>query len=264
MAKVKEVQKKQADQNVITLKVDVTKRRFLDDFNLQILSWKNNEDDANEVISIDWGNGTKPKKVYFKETKKVDYANELISKPQKIKYDFDTNENTITLTGNVKYLRCAGMGVQSLDVRRCPSLVYLYCNDNNLTELDISGCPALKLLDLNSNKITEINFSQNVNLEDLRSGNNLLTTIDVSQNEALTYLNCCMNKLTALDVSKNVLLKSLNCNINQFTTLDVSQNPKLIFLDCSNNNLTTLDVSGIIRLGQMNYDEDKVTIVGKN
>ena len=107
--------------------------------------------------------------------------------------------------------------------------------------LDVSGCTALESLDCSSE---------------------FLSSLDVSGCSALTELNCGYNELTSLDVSECNALIDLDCRGNQLSSLDVSGCSALESLYCNDNQLSSLDVTNCKSLRYLNYDEDKVTVIG--
>ena len=197
------------------------------------------------IMTIDWGDGTKPETHKLKPFDES-YLNKkfIITK----KYAAEA-KRTITITGkSIIYFDCRKNKLTELDVSKAPSLIILDCRINQLTALDVSANTALESLGCVSNKLTALNVSQNTELITLFCFQNRLTALDVSQNTALEQLWCFNNPLTQLDISGNTALTQLGCWQNQLTELDVSRNTALKVLLCYDNQLTALDVSQNIAL----------------
>jgi len=159
-----------------------------------------------EIITIDWGDGSKEEfksfgiiyedengkeKIYYTIGNDEDYED-------KIRHVYpDDKLYTITIKGKIKEFS-AEYGLNSLDVSKCPALTWLNCESNNLTSLD------------------------------------------VSKNTALTYLICSSNNLTSLDVSKNTALTCLECSGNNLTSAALNQ----IFRDLPQVTSGTIYMSG--------------------
>ena len=164
---------------------------------------------------------------------------------------YTIKSRTITILGDVTYLKCYPEGLISLDVSGCPTLTQLYCSYNQLTSLDVSKNTRLWKLDCSLNQLTSLDVSKNTALEELSCSSNQLTSLDVSKNTALEELSCSSNQLTSLDVSKNTALTSLSCSDNQLTSLDVSKNSFLKTLEFYRNQLTSLNASGCSYLTEL-------------
>ena len=172
---------------------------------------------------------------------------------------YTLTSQTITIRGDVTYLKCYQEKLTSLDASGCTTLTKLFCHENQLTSLDVSGCTALTLLECWQNQLTSLDVSKNTALTELNCRGNKLTSLDVSKNSTLTELNCGGNKLTSLDVSKNVALTKLRCSNNQLTHLDVSKNTALTNLTCYDNQLTHLDVSKNTALTGLSCGRNQLT-----
>ena len=123
---------------------------------------------------------------------------------------------------NLKNLRCAGIGLRTLDVSSLSNLVSLTCSGNWLTSLDV--------------------FS-NLQLEELKCSDNDLTSLNMPYSNTLKTLHCYANELTELEPFRLSNLQDLRCDQNHLTTLDLTANQNLVKLNCSNNHLTSLDLS---------------------
>ncbi|WP_462136540.1 InlB B-repeat-containing protein [Porphyromonas uenonis] len=172
---------------------------------------------------------------------------------------YTLTSQTITIRGDVTYLKCYQEKLTRLDVSGCTSLTKLYCQQNQLTSLNVSGCTSLTKLYCQQNQLTSLDVSKNTTLTELNCGVNQLTSLDVSKNTALTKLDCSSNQLTSLDVSKNSTLTELDCSSNQLTHLDVSKNSTLTELICGGNQLTHLDVSKNTALTKLNCYNNQLT-----
>ena len=172
---------------------------------------------------------------------------------------YTLTSQTITIRGDVTYLKCYQEKLTSLDVSGCTALTSLDCRDNQLTSLDVSKNTALTELNCGINKLTSLDLSKNSALTSLDCSWNQLTSLDLSKNTALNKIACYSNQLISLDVSKNTALIDLSCSNNQLTSLDVSKNTALTKLWCSNNQLTSLDVSKNTALIELYCDKNQLT-----
>ena len=235
MAKVKD----SGPKNIIKIEGEIS------DIEISIGSSKDNETDAIPKITVDWGEGIKPKTLVYKDGQwHIKGA----------KYDWGKyGARVITIEGNVKIYDCRENRMQVLDLSQCSTLTELNCfGCSKITSLDVSKQIALEKLICTRNQLSTLDVSANTTLKELQCSLNQLTKLDVSANTALTDLECSNNQLPTLDVSKNVALKLLFCGDNKLSTLDVSANVELNRLECSNNKLTKLDLSAnknIVNLG---------------
>ena len=187
---------------------------------------------------------------------------------------------TITITGNVTYLKCDRNELKTLNVSNNTLLTILSCCSNALTSLDVSKNTQLLSLTCYSNKLAVLDVSKNTRLTSLDCGANPLKAFDISKNTELvslycdalnlTSLNltnnkklrvlyCYNNKLTALSLSGLTSLASLNCSSNQLTALSLSGLTSLVSLNCYNNKLTALSLSGLTSLASLNCSTNQLT-----
>jgi hypothetical protein len=144
------------------------------------------------------------------------------------------NENAeITDLTGIEYftsctrLRCANIGLESLDVSKMPQLITLTCMGNPLGSLDLSKNTNLSILNCSDLELTSLDLSHNTALTELICKNNSLTDIDTSALTELKILSCPHNEITSLDLSNNTALTQLNCSGNHLTELDLSNNTLL-------------------------------------
>lgn len=246
----------------------------------QEMSFVVNTESPTDVISIDWGTGTR-----------TSYTNVgTFSQPSLYisgnRIDGTAAGSKVTIYGNIRALNFEGFGdaaeyfglwdnhIEAIDLTNCPDLLWLSLYWNPITELDLSPCPdllvlntsytALKTLDLSHNPdllalqaysdgwgdeeegiamLKSLDVTNMPYLQYLQAKNNELTSIDLSHNPYLYYLDLGGNDLTSIDLSQNTLLEELNLSRNKLTTVDLSHNTELIDLSLESNSLTAVDLS---------------------
>ena len=169
-------------------------------------------------------------------------------------YDLDENAKIENLKGieyftNLKTLRCGGIGLTSLDVKKLTLLTWLDCMGNELEELDVSKNTDLRTLNCQSNELTALNVTANTQLTTLSCSINPLTTLDVTHNAALETLQCHQNQLTSLNLSQNTALKSLHCSNNHIKELDLSSNTLLENVTSNRIGDQTIDATATVSDG---------------
>ena len=99
----------------------------------------------------------------------------------------------------IRNIRCAGCGLEEINLHGCLELDTLSCSKNRLTTLDVSSCSELHSLNCSENKLTSL-------------------TLGFSHRR-LTYLSCNRNEIKELDVSNYRELTELSCSYNNITEL---------------------------------------------
>jgi Leucine-rich repeat (LRR) protein len=156
----------------------------------------------------------------------------FISVPGMLEDTCGENSKITDLTG-IEYftscirLRCAGIGLESIDVSKMPQLVELTCMGNPLGTIDVSKNKNLKIFKCSNTDLSDIDLSNNTALTELDCYNNTLTQLDVSMLTNLTILRCEYNELSSIDLSKNTALTTLNCSNNHLKELDLANNTAL-------------------------------------
>ena len=81
--------------------------------------------------------------------------------------------------GEITFFRAENVGIQRLDVSRCPTLLFLRCDGNFLKNLNVSGCPNLETLICDNNQLVSLDVSGLSSLDDLQfeGGDNFISTI---------------------------------------------------------------------------------------
>ena len=163
-------------------------------------------------------------------------------------YDLDDEAEIESIKGieyftNLRTLRCGGIGLTSLDVKKLTNLTWLDCMGNEITELDVSKNTALRTLNCQSNELTSLNVAPLTNLVTLSCNINHLTSLNVSSNTNLESLSVHQNELTALNVSNNTALTSLHCSNNHLQELDLSANTQL--QNVTSNRIGNQTISGV-------------------
>ena len=98
-----------------------------------------------DVVSIDWGDGTKKEVPGLINTNYYAMYSHLYS---------DSIEYKITLTGNIVALICFIGNVTSLNLSKNPHLRSLICSDKQLTSLDVSNNLVLTYIDCRNNQLS--------------------------------------------------------------------------------------------------------------
>lgn len=137
----------------------------------------------------------------------------------------------LTCLRKLRFLRCSGNGLSTIDVSWMTDLEELRVSANRLTELDITRNPALLFLECGGNALRYLDLSQNRHLEILFSGSNQISEINLSHVPALLSLECTDNEITTLDLSAVPHLLHLSCEGNKIERLDVRPCKKLELLD---------------------------------
>jgi len=127
----------------------------------------------------------------------------------------------LSLSPNLKEIRCDFCQLNALDLSRVPKLKRLSCLDNLLTELDLSQVPLLTELSCGHNQIMQLDLSHVPCLETLRCDNNQISEIDLSNAPRIKKLICGENKIAYLDLSHVPKLMALECRDSQIKELDI-------------------------------------------
>lgn len=157
---------------------------------------------------------------------------------------YTLTEQTVTIRGDVTFLRANSQDLSAISLTGCTHLTELYCLGNNLTELDLSHCPKLQTLWCNNNKLTSLDLSHSPELVGVWCYNNALTEINLSNSRALELLHCYWNKLERLDLSHCLKLQKLECYQNNIQALDLSACGEIESIQCNHNKLTRLTFKG--------------------
>ncbi|HAR84296.1 MAG TPA: hypothetical protein DCR69_01060 [Clostridium sp.] len=193
-----------------------------------------------------------------------------------------TSKNISSLKGieyftNLKYVRCGGNKLQTLDLSKNLLLKTLDCSNNQLISLDLSknksiselncsknklnslnivGCSKLRYLNCDSNNLTYLDLSKHTGLHQIHCGNNQLSKLYV--NSGVVYLFCNNNKLSELDLSKCTRLFNISCANNQLNSIDLSNKPELREVNCQFNNLSNLNLSSSSQLEMLWCNNNKL------
>ncbi len=175
---------------------------------------------------------------------KGDITIEGVQEPPKIggfpSVEYTLTSQTLTIRGDITFLRCNSMGIQTLSLTNCPELTELYCLGNGLTSIDLAHCPKLHTLWCNNNKLTALDLSKAPALRVVQCYNNTISNLNLSYNPSLELLSCYSNNLETLDLNKCPKLQKLECNQNEIARLDLSSCEELESVLCNNNKLNTL------------------------
>lgn len=179
----------------------------------------------------------------------------------------DLSENTKLMDLNLRYhnldelnlennralrsLDCTYNKLTSIDLSRANNLLDVNLSANELSSIDVTKCPYLSALYVDNNFISTINLSNNRNLQYLDVGNNMLTELDLSNNVSLSSLACWGNEITSLDLSNNAELLYINAERNQLEDIDISNCANIMSIHLGDNNLSSIDVSNIVSLGYL-------------
>lgn len=153
---------------------------------------------------------------------------------------YTLTQQTVTICGDVTFLRANSVKLTSIILDKCDKLTELYCLGNELTALDLAGCPNLQTLWCNNNKLTSLDVSKSPKLEGLWCYNNLITDLNLSNSHNLSMLQCYWNSLETLDLSKCTKLQHLECHHNKLSILDLSSCVEIEKILCDNNQLTSI------------------------
>lgn len=153
---------------------------------------------------------------------------------------YTLTQQTVTIRGDVTFLRANSVKLTSMTLSKCDKLTELYCLGNELTVLDLTDCPNLQTLWCNNNRLTSLDVSKSPKLEGLWCYNNLITDLNLSNSYNLSMLQCYWNSLETLDLSKCTKLQHLECHHNKLSTLNLSSCSELENILCDNNELTSL------------------------
>lgn len=118
-------------------------------------------------VIIDWGDGRV-------DTTKVETTSpENGPSKQRRHFQDGKNEHTVTILGQISYLKVNGQKLKSVDLTQASDLKELsITSESNLTALDLSACPALKKLTCSSNGLTSLRLPKGLSTLDC-SGNAL-------------------------------------------------------------------------------------------
>lgn len=153
---------------------------------------------------------------------------------------YTLTQQTVTICGDVTFLRANSVKLTSIILDKCDKLTELYCLGNELTALDLAGCPNLQTLWCNNNKLTSLDVSKSPKLEGLWCYNNLITDLNLSNSHNLSMLQCYWNSLETLDLSRCTKLQHLECHHNKLSILDLSSCVEIEKILCDNNQLTSI------------------------
>lgn len=153
---------------------------------------------------------------------------------------YTLTQQTVTICGDVTFLRANSVKLTSIILDKCDKLTELYCLGNELTALDLAGSPNLQTLWCNNNKLTSLDVSKSPKLEGLWCYNNLITDLNLSNSHNLSMLQCYWNSLETLDLSKCTKLQHLECHHNKLSILDLSSCVEIEKILCDNNQLTSI------------------------
>ena len=113
-------------------------------------------------------------------------------------------QSTVTIKGDITYIRFYDPKLTALDVSKNPVLESLVCDNNQLTSLDVSKNTALKSLSCEANNMTSIDINHNAKLSVFSCAYNKISSLDISKNPELQFLDCRCNKIKAEEMSKIV------------------------------------------------------------
>lgn len=194
--------------------------------------------------------------------------------------EYTLENNTLVITGPVKYLAvfknkvtelsfqnasyldridCEENELEKLDLSTAPNLTMLFCHKNKLKELDLSPSSMLTWVNCSENKIAKINLQGLASLKNFVCSNNPLGSIDLSTASRLSSLECANCNFSTLDLSKNSALKGVNCSYNQLTSLNLDGCASLQSLSCENNRLETIDILSLPSLTFLRAYKNQLT-----
>lgn len=142
----------------------------------------------------------------------------------------------------VKYFRCIGIQISSLDISRAePNLTQLELANNNLNSLDLSKNPSLIQFNCLNNKLSSLNIESCPNLAYFYCDNNPLTEITCSLEQEMNNFSvsdCLLSELNPYSVPGSVV--NLIMKNNRIFSFDMADLPaglgnKLRYLDLSDN-----------------------------
>lgn len=170
----------------------------------------------------------------------IDGVEEALQMGQFPSRRYTLTQQTVTICGDVTFLRANSVKLTSIILDKCDKLTELYCLGNELTALDLAGCPNLQTLWCNNNKLTSLDVSKSPKLEGLWCYNNLITDLNLSNSHNLSILQCYWNSLETLDLSKCTKLQHLECHHSKLSILDLSSCVEIEKILCDNNQLTSI------------------------
>lgn len=167
-------------------------------------------------------------------------------------------DQTITITGPVKYLATFKNGVTDITFDHADYLDRIDCEENELTHLDFSNAPQLTMIFCHKNQLTSLDISKCEKLTWVNCSENKLSKIDLANNSALKQFVCSENPLTEFNTSGATALKSLECTHCGLTSLDLSANKQLQGVSCGYNQLTELITTGCTKLNTLYCERNKL------
>lgn len=167
-------------------------------------------------------------------------------------------DQTVTITGPVKYLATFKNGVTDITFDHANYLDRIDCEENELTHLDFSNAPQLTMIFCHKNQLTSLDISQCDKLTWVNCSENKLSQIDLANKPALSQFVCSENPLTEFNASGATALKALECTHCGLTSLDLSANKQLQGVACGYNQLTELITTGCTKLNTIYCERNKL------
>lgn len=176
------------------------------------------------------------------------------------------NLGSIDLSNNLRLeeLNLSKLPIKSLDLTSNENLKKLYLTGSHLINIEIASHERLIELKIASTAVTQLNVENNVNLEILDIADTTISTIDLGFNAKLKNLNLSATNIEDIDLSKLDNLRQLNLKNTPLNNLEISSNVLLQSLNILETNISFLNVINNTHLSELQYDEEKVILLGKS